>query len=423
VDALEIIRQIGSVEEIEKAAQSCGGWEAVPAFNTHIHLPPNFSAFETVQEAVEQAAAEGLKVLGAGNYYDFTVYESFAEGCRRRGIFPLFNTEIITLDEPHLHQGIRINDPGNPGKMYLCGKGISRWSALNPRGRELLAVIRRNDAERMRQMIDKLSEHFRRCGLPIELDDRAVIQRVVRRHRCEPSTVTLQERHAAQAFQEVLFEKVPPAERIGRLTALFGTAPKSAPQDAVGIQNEIRSHLMKAGKPCFVPETFLSPAQAEELIGHLGGIVCYPVLADGASPICEFEASPEELAKTLLQRGYWMAEFISLRNSPEVLVRYVRTLRQAGIAVTVGTEHNTLEKPPLEPACLKGVPLPEEVKTIFWEGTCVLAAHQFLLAHGKEGFARPEEMSDVTRRCAQIERFARLGAAVLKRYFEKVGRS
>jgi len=419
VDPLEIIRQIGSVEALEQAARRGQTPTCIPALNTHIHLPPNFSAFETVQEAVERAAGENVRVLGAGNYYDFSIYDDFAKACCKHGIFPLFNTEIITLDEPLRRQGIRINDPGNPGKMYLCGKGICRLADPGSEGRRLLEKIRLNDAQRMRQMIEKMSRYFCERGVPVHLDDQAIIARVVKRHRCRPETVTLQERHAAQAFQEVFFEKVPPGQRTEKLTALFGMPPKAGPEDAVGIQNEIRSHLMKAGKPCFVPETFLSPAEAEELIEHLGGIVCYPVLADGAHPICEFEASPEHLVETLRQRRYPMVEFISVRNDAQILAQYAKAVRAAGIVVTVGTEHNTLEMLPLQPRCLNGVPLSEELKNLFWEGACVLAAHQFLSAHGREGFgSRGGDFTD-RERAARIERFARLGAAVLAQYFQR----
>ena len=41
-----------------------------PIVNTHVHLPPNFSAFETVEDAVGTAAAEGVRVLGASNFHD-----------------------------------------------------------------------------------------------------------------------------------------------------------------------------------------------------------------------------------------------------------------------------------------------------------------------------------------------------------------
>ena len=231
--------------------------------------------------------------------------------------------------------------------------------------------------------------------------------------------VTLQERHAAQAFQEVFFEKIPVEQRIGKLTALFGTAPKSKPDDAVGIQNEIRSHLMKAGKPCFIPETFITPAQAKELIGQLGGIPCYPVLADGASPICEYETPVNKLVKTLKENQYTIVEFIPLRNTPETLTQYAKAIRSAGILLTVGTEHNTLDMPPMEPACLKGAAISEELKELFWEGTCVLAAHQFLSAPrtmwlcGPAGQDPNPDYADASKRA---EAFKKLGAAVLETY-------
>ena len=44
--------------------------------------------------------------------------------------------------------------------------------------------------------------------------------------------------------------------------------------------------LMKAGKPAFVEERFLSFEDAHRLIRELGGIPSYPPLADSASPIC-----------------------------------------------------------------------------------------------------------------------------------------
>lgn len=420
MNPLELIKQIGSLEQVQTAARQGLAPARCPAFNTHIHLPPNFSAFESVRQAVDLAAGQNVRVLGAGNYYDFSVYQDFASAAKAKGIFPLFSTEIIALDEDLRKKGIRINDPGNPGKMYLCGKGISKIAEPGPEGRQLLNTIRQNDTLRMRQMIEKLNNCFLRHGLEMNLNDAAVIGRVVRRHQCRRETVTLQERHAAQAFQEVFFEKVPADQRVAKLTALFGVTPKSKPDDTVGIQNEIRSHLMKAGKSCFVAETFLSPAQAEELIGHLGGIACYPVLADGANPICEYETPVERLIETLKQKRYTMVEFIPLRNSPQTLSDYVRAIRAAGILVTVGTEHNTLDLPPLKPACLKGAPIPEDLKGLFWEGTCVLAAHQFLSAHEQCGFVdgggRPNpEYKDAQ---ARIDAFRKLGEAVLEMYFQ-----
>lgn len=419
-DPLAFLKAIGSIEEIRQAAQKNLKPSPVPAFNTHIHLPPNFSAFETVEQAVAMAASQRVRVLGAGNYYDFTVYREFSERAQRRGIFPLFGTEIIALETDLQRQGIKVNDPGNPGKYYICGKGISQIDQISPKAAELIGTIRRNDAERMRQMIAKMDEVFRQAGVETGLDDQAVIARVVRRHGAAAETVTLQERHVCQAFQEIFFEKVAEEDRTAKLTELFGAAPKSDPSDAVGIQNEIRSHLMKAGKPCFVPETFVNLKQARELICELGGIPCYPTLADGAAPICRYESPVEDFVKTLKDNGCTMAEFIPVRNSPEVLADYAAAMRKAGIVLVAGTEHNTLDLIGLEPVCTKGRPIPHEVRELFWEGTCVLAAHQFLRAHGACGFvdAAGRPNPDYANTEDRIADFKRIGEAVIATYFE-----
>jgi hypothetical protein len=187
------------------------------------------------------------------------------------------------------------------------------------------------------------------------------------------------------------------------------------------VQHEIRSALMKVGKRAFVLEKFVDFGQARRLILELGGIPSYPTLADGASPICAFEDPPEKLVEALRLSGIFCAEFIPIRNRPEVLERYVRAIRRAGIVVTAGTEHNTPDLLPIEPRCTQGLPLPEGVREIFWEGACVVTAHQHLALHGKcgyvdaEGRLNPEFSDDECR----ISYFAGLGAAVHASYHEK----
>ena len=62
----------------------------VPIANTHVHLPPNYSAFETAEQAVRAAAAEGVAVIGTSNYHDFRVYSGFAAAAAEAGVVPLF---------------------------------------------------------------------------------------------------------------------------------------------------------------------------------------------------------------------------------------------------------------------------------------------------------------------------------------------
>ena len=411
--ATDFLKELGAVAAVNAEAGNADVPESL-TYNSHIHLPPNFSAFETVEQAVELAADQGVQVLGCGNYYDYSVYQKFTETAQSKGVFPLFGTEIIALETDLQEKDIRINDPGNPGRHYICGKGISRFEELSSRADELLSGIRNNDTLRMQEMAVKMAGVFSEHGIDTGLDDQAVIARVVKRHGCSDDTVTLQERHLAQAFQEVFFDKVPEDGREQTLTDLFGSSPQSKSSDAVGVQNEIRSNLMKAGKICFVPETFVNLAQAKELIVELGGIPCYPILADGSKKRCEYETPLEGLIEALKANNYTMVELITIRNSGEVLAEYVSAIRQAGIAVVAGTEHNTLDLLPIKPACVGGEAVPEEIDAIFKEGICVLAAHAFLKAHGEDGFVDGQEDEANER----IERFSRIGAVVLNKYFD-----
>lgn len=417
---LTFLTRLGSPEQFWEKARKGVSLRPQKA-NTHIHLPPNFSAFTSVQQAIKLASEQGLRVLGAGNYYDFTVYEEFGKLCRQHNIFPLFSTETIAFEPEMAANKLRVNDPGNPGKIYLCGKGISKFAPMSAEAAGRMDEIRRRDAARMKTMIDKLAGVFAAAGVDTKLNEQAVIDRVVKRHGCAAATVTLQERHVAQAFQEVFFERVPAAQRSGILAGLYGCAPKAATDDAVGTQNDFRSFLMKAGKSCFVPESFGQLAEVQAMIGLLGGIPCHPVLADGSAAICEYETPVDGLITRLKENGYAMAEFIPTRNKPEVLTAYATAIRKAGIVVTAGTEHNTQDLIPLLATCAGGAAVPAELADLFWEGVCVTAAHLYLNANGQTGFVdtngKPNPAWSDAEKC--IADFAKLGQVVLEAYWSK----
>jgi len=96
-EALGVLRSVGGVDELRGLAEVGLAPLARPGVNSHIHLPPNFSAFETVGQAVELAQAQGVALLGVTNYYDYEVYGEFASQAIRRGVFPLFGLEIVSL--------------------------------------------------------------------------------------------------------------------------------------------------------------------------------------------------------------------------------------------------------------------------------------------------------------------------------------
>lgn len=376
----------GKVDESDRLSGDPNAGPDRPIVNTHVHLPPNFSAFETAERVVQAAAAEGVSAIGTANYYDFRVYRRFAVAATKAGVLPLFGLEIMALIDDLPEGGTLVNDPTNLDRMYLCGKALTRIDPPIPAAAVRMAAIREASDDRMRRMTALVSERFTGAGLDGATDYRQIAASVAERSGVPIEWVSLQERHVAQAFQESFFRDIAPADRPTVLGRLFAAPTKVDTTDAVAVQEALRSSLMKAGRPAFVPEVAVSFDDSYRLILDLGGIPCYPTLADGASPICPFEDPPEMLAERLLRLGIYCAELIPVRNRPEVVDRYVSVLRGAGILVMAGTEHNTQRMIPLEPKALGGAPLSVLARDAFWEATCVIAAHQELGKSGRPGY-------------------------------------
>jgi hypothetical protein len=387
-----------------------------PVLNTHVHLPPNFSAFETAEDAVRAAAAEGVTVLGASNFHHHGIYRRFADAATTAGIVPLFGLELIGVIDSLRDAAVKVNDPGNPGRIYLCGKGVDPFAAPTATAIRLLEQVRTADADRMRAMVPRLLACFAEAGLEIPLTEEIISARIAERAGVPSSWVVLQERHVALAFQEALFQLVPSGRRAALLARAFGAPVDVAVDDPGSVQGELRSRLMKAGRPAFVPESAVSFDDAYLLILELGGIPCYPTLADGTSPICPWEEPPEALAQRLLERGIHAAELIPNRNRPEVVDAYVTAFRAAGIVVMAGTEHNTRARMALEPRCMDGSLPSPMARAAFREATCVVVAHQQARASGRPGYVdgngRPS--AGFADGEARIRWFAELGAELIR---------
>jgi hypothetical protein len=400
----------------DTGSRSPGRESGPPVHNTHVHLPPNFSAFDDIDSVVERAREEGVVALGASNYFDFRVYRRFDGACAEAGIAPLFGTEIISLQDDLRASGVLVNDPANPGRTYMCGKAIAGFDAPGPVASSLLGAIRRTSEERMAEMSARLAACAREAGLQDVPDVGGIVDDVAARNGVPIEWVSLQERHLARALQEAVFAQVEPDDRGTLLAALLGCpVDASVTLDAIALQEALRSRLMKAGRPAFVPDAPVSFEDAYRLVLELGGIPCYPTLADGASPFCPFEDPPEALAEALLERGVYVAELIPTRNAPEVVDRYVSALRRAGILALAGTEHNTQRMIPLAPACREGAALSDLARAAFWEATCVIAAHQHLRMTGQPGYvdAGGRLASGFADGQARIRWFHQLGEQVI----------
>lgn len=90
--------------------------------NGHIHTPYSFSAFKALDVAFKMAVEEKIAVLGINDFNVTDGYNDFHTGCLINKIFPLFNIEFIGLLKEEQKNGIRINDPNNPGRIYFSGK-------------------------------------------------------------------------------------------------------------------------------------------------------------------------------------------------------------------------------------------------------------------------------------------------------------
>jgi hypothetical protein len=355
-----------------------------PVVNTHVHFPPNFSAFATVEDAVAAAAAEGAGAVGISNFFDQQVYARFAERAAAAGVVALYGLEFITLDEGLAAEGIRVNDPANPGRMYLCGKGISPFREKSATAARIAAEIREGNDQRAAGMVARLADWFAGCGLDTGLTADVIAADVAASADVPVEWVSLQERHVAQAFQRAL-ARLPHDERAAVLERAYGGASRVDLEDAVALQGELRSRLIKVGTPGFVPEVPLSFADAYRYVLEMDGIPTYPTLADGVSPVCPFEDPAERLAAELLERRIYAAELIPIRNTSACVDAYVKAFTDAGIVVMAGTEHNTLDRIPIEVACVDG-PVSEYARQAFWEATCVVAAHQHEVARGRPGY-------------------------------------
>ncbi len=346
--------------------------------NAHLHTPWSFSAFESVGQALDMAGAQNVKVVGINDFYSTGGYAEWADGCRARKLYPLFNIEMISLDEQFQREGLRVNDPGNPGRTYMSGKGLANPARIPEPYASKLTAVREESNAQVRAMCTKLNALLKSVGAGFTLDIEEIEKSLTKGN--------IRERHLAKALRMAVYEQV--ADDAGRkilLEKFFGTRPlKSAISDFAGVENEIRGNLLKAGGAAFVPEepkAFLPVEDVVAIIEAAGGIPTYPFLADDAGGnFTDFEGDLEKAAETLKSRGIHSVEFITTRNSTDVLERYSKWLWNNGFAITFGSEHNTPAMEPIELFARGGKELTPFLKEINYKGACIIAAHQDIYA-------------------------------------------
>ncbi len=319
--------------------------------NAHIHTPYSFSAFSSVKEALDHAAAEGVKVVGINDFYSTDGYGAWKAGCAARGLFPLFGIEFISLNAADQAAGLRVNDPNNPGRTYISGKGLAYPVILSGKPLRQLEEVKAESNAQVEAMCGKLNQWLKAEGKDIQLDFSEIREKL--------TMGSIRERHLAKALRLALY---PDAENPAKL------------------ENELRSKLLKAGGAAFVPEApkaFLPTETVQEIILAAGGIPTYPFLADDAKGnFTDFEGDLMQAADTLKKRGFRSVEFITTRNTTAVLEQYAGYLEDEGFIVSFGSEHNTPAMEPVKLHTRDAAELSDKLKAINWRGVCAIAAHQ-----------------------------------------------
>lgn len=381
----------------------------VPNINGHIHTPHSFSAFQDIEQAFRMAKNEEVSVLGINDFYTTDGYNEFAQLAEKHNIFPLFNIEFMALQNDLQAAGIRVNDPSNPGRTYFSGKGLRQPAKMSAASLEKVSDLQTESNRQTYEMVEKLNGFLKAQNIDFRFDA-AELQNQLAKN-------LFRERHIAQAIRMAVFEKTSDEnERKQLFTKIFsGKEPKSKMDNVAALENEIRGNLLKAGGAAFVPEdpkAFLSLEEVIEIIIDAGGIPCYPVLLDfGNGNFTDYEADKEKLLEELLKNDVYSIELIPARNNYHIFKRFVSFFHEKGFVITFGSEHNTPQLDPIKLNCGGGIDLDDDLKKINYEGAAIVAAHQYLVANGKEGFLKGKKA-----KTSEKEYFIELGKAVIAKF-------
>ena len=378
--------------------------------NGHLHSPYSFSAFTDLEQMFEMATNENIKVLGINDFNTTDGYAEFFKLALKYKIFPIFNIEFMGMSGDEQVNGIRINDPNNPGRAYFSGKGLRYPAQPDEENKKILNSIVNESFCQVEEMISKLNDFLQQIGSDIRIGIDEIREKWAKE--------LVRERHIAKALRIKIFEEFSTdKKRKIFLEKLFkNIAPQSLLDDVPALENEIRARLLKKGGVAYAKENEKAFPEIEkviEIIVNAGGIPCYPVLLDDKNGnYTEYESDPVKLLEKLNEKNVSSIELIPGRNDFNKLKEFVLFFDKNGFVITLGTEHNTPAMEPVTVSCREGKALDRELVSISYRGASVIAAHQYLHARGREGYIR----NDGTSRTDEKEYFEQLGDAVIRKF-------
>jgi len=347
--------------------------------NLHIHTSESFSIFRSPTEAAWAGYRAGLEVIGINDHYTISGHKEFREACEILGLKSTFSIEAMAMSKEAKEAGERYNDPKNPGRVYLCGKGVVHDLRKGSSSERLLRSIRRAFRERCEKMTEKVSTLLSSIDSSLSLSFDEVLRLTPR------GNVT--ERHVAQAIIETIRSKFPDEkDQRSILEKLTGEISDEDFSREDKLQNIVRNKLLKAGGPAYVEEpeeAFPSIERLVKLFRDYGAIPTYPVLGN---PVTEKEKDLGFLFDELEEYGIYAVEVIPKRNTRERLQQILKEAERHGFPVFSGTEHNTKAPEPLLDEFSKD----PEFLPIFRRGAYLLLGHHFLSEYCGKGYLRED---------------------------------
>jgi len=167
--------------------------------NGHFHTPFSFSAFTEIEQAFTMAKSEGVQVLGVNDFYTTDGYPEFAELAAKYKIFPLFNIEFMALQRDLQEAGVRVNDPANPGRTYMSGKGLSHPFKIGAEELALLQQVQHESNVQTAEMVNKLNAFLAELNPGISFGFEEL--------KAKYAKNMLRERHIAKALRIAIDEK------------------------------------------------------------------------------------------------------------------------------------------------------------------------------------------------------------------------
>ncbi len=385
----------------------------IPQVNGHVHTPYSFSSFFSMSQIFEQALKENVRVLGINDFFMADGYNDFYRLALDNRIFPLFNIEIVGLLKEEQHKNFRVNDPVNPGRAYISGKGLDFPFELDPALECMLHNIRYENQIHTKEIIEKANQVIQEIDVHLALKY-SEIKRLFAKE-------FVTERHVSRAIRALIYARCPdPDERKDFLNKLCGNRGFDADlDDLAAVENEIRARFLKSGGKAYVPEessAFLPISEVFEIIVNAGGIPCYPILLDDEYGRCtEYEANKQILHNELVAHRIHCIEFLPYRNDVEILRDYVNFFHENGFVIIFGTAHSTPDNKPLRVTTRDGEFLDEELTAIAYEGASIMAAHQYLRCRGEQGYLD----IDGNPRKDKRDEFIILGKAVIHKFISR----